>query len=507
LALLAALAIPLLPQAAGRALAHPLGNFTINRFSGIELTGSQLTVHYVVDMAEIPTFNEFALVDSDGDGEVSANEERTYLAQATDGYAQQISATVAGEPLDLATVSSALTVGPGQAGLRTLRVDAVFQAALPVGTTRSDLEYRDGNFEGRPGWQEVIVYAGGGAEVISADVPSTSLSDALRAYPEDALQSPPSQATAIVSFEATPGSGGVSSVTLSAPDSAPRPLAGAAFARLITADRLSAAVVAFSLLAAMGFGAMHALGPGHGKTVVAAYLVGSRGTARHAVFLGATVTLTHTISVFALGGVTLWASQYVVPERLYPWLTLISGLTVVGLGLLLFVTRLRRTSALHWLQTRLGIHHHHHPAGAGHGHNEAEHVHSHLPPGADGSRVTWRSLLALGVSGGLLPCPSALVVLLGAISLHRAGFGMLLIVAFSLGLAGVLTGIGLALVWSRRLAARFGSGGVVDRVPVLGRPLVRRLVTQAVPVASALGVAVAGTILTLGALGDPTLAI
>ena len=558
LAAAAAIALTLLPQGGGTALAHPLGNFTINRYSGLELDGRQVTVHYVVDMAEIPAFSEFDLADRDGDGEATSAEKDAYFAGAAERYREGLELTAGSEVLALKTVSGIVSFPPGQAGLRTLRVDAVYQAALPVGATAVDLRYEDGNFAGRPGWQEIVVVAREGASLLTSDAPSVSVSNELRKYPEDSLALSPAQSSTAVSFKADPSAVTTSSVALEELKSAPRQLAGAGFARLITAERLSAGVVIVSLLAAMGFGALHAIGPGHGKTVVAAYLVGSRGTARHAVFLGATVTLTHTISVYILGGVTLWASQYIVPERLYPWLTLASGLTVVALGALLFISRLRRTAVPHWLQTKLGIEHDHHEHDAGHSHElrperarvgatypaagtaalalagptslsvaapaadarhhhddpagagpatELAHIRSHLPPGADGSRITWRSLLALGVSGGLLPCPTALVVLLGAISLQRAGFGMLLIVAFSLGLAGVLTGIGLALVWSRRLAARFDGQGGRRRLPLADRPWARAAVTLVIPVGSALAVAVVGLVRTAGALSDPLLGV
>jgi len=251
------------------------------------------------------------------------------------------------------------------------------------------------------------------------------------------------------------------------------------------------------------WGAMHAMSPGHGKTIVGAYLAGSRATAQHAVFLGLTTTITHTTGVFALGLVTLFASNYILPEQLYPWLSFLSGLMVVSIGLNLFISRLRSTQL--FKKSPFGhryagkqadddhSHHHHshhdhdHPHGQTHDHDHdhdhdhghthqphgeghthdhkhyhhhhGEHGHSHgnhshLPPGTDGAPVTWRSLLALGISGGLVPCPSALVVLLSAIALGRTGFGLVLVLAFSLGLAGVLTGLGLLLVWGRRLFER-----------------------------------------------------
>src|SRR5205823_2825707 len=187
-------------------------------------------------------------------------------------------------------------------------------------------------------------------------------------------------------------------------------------------------VLLFLLLAAFGWGALHALSPGHGKTMVAAYLVGTRGSARHAVALGATVTITHTIGVFALGLVTLALSQYVLPEQLYPWLTLVSGLLVVIVGASVLRSRIRAARAQH------------------HPHHDHDHYHHH--------DLTWRSLVAMGASAGLIPCPSALVVLLGAIAQHQVALGLILIVAFSLGLAMTLTGLGLAVVYARQLTNR-----------------------------------------------------
>jgi ABC-type nickel/cobalt efflux system permease component RcnA len=204
------------------------------------------------------------------------------------------------------------------------------------------------------------------------------------------------------------------------------------------------------------WGAAHALSPGHGKTIVTAYLVGQRGTPRHAALLGLIVTATHTVGVFALGLVTLLLSRFVVPDHLYPWLNLTSGLLVVTIGASVLSSRLR--------SRRAHAHHHHH-----HHHYE----------------ISRRSLVAVGVSGGLLPCPSALVVLLAAITLHRVAFGLLLIVAFSAGLALSITGIGLVAVLAKR---------AFRRVSFEGR-LVRLL-----PAISALVIVVAGTAMTVRAI-------
>jgi ABC-type nickel/cobalt efflux system permease component RcnA len=271
---------------------------------------------------------------------------------------------------------------------------------------------------------------------------------------------------------------------------------------MLRAGELSVPLVVGALFAVMVWGAGHALTPGHGKTIVAAYLIGSRSTPWHALYLGLTVTLTHTLGVYALGLVALFASQYVLPEQLYPWLGSVSGLIVVGLGGAMLGRRVRL------LLARRGHDHHHgshdhghdhphehdhlhnHGHGYPHGHephhtHDHGHGHAHLPPGADGSPVTWRSLLGLGVSGGLLPCPSALVLLLTAVSINRTALGMTLVVAFSLGLAGVLTTVGLLFVKGSRLVQR------VPRVATWGRLL---------PAASALVIMVIGIWLTAEAM-------
>jgi ABC-type nickel/cobalt efflux system permease component RcnA len=221
-----------------------------------------------------------------------------------------------------------------------------------------------------------------------------------------------------------------------------------------------------SLAVALFWGVAHALSPGHGKTIVSAYLVGKRGTPRDAALLGLIVTVTHTIGVFALGLVTLALSQWIVPDRLYPWLNLTAGLAVVAVGLA--VLRSRFADWQHEREHRAGHHHHGH-----------HHHHEH-----DLSR---RGLLAVGISGGILPCPSALVVLLAAISLHRVAFGLVLIVAFSAGLALSITGIGLIAVLAKRVFARASFDGLLIR---------------ALPAVSALVILVAGVAMTARALPE-----
>jgi ABC-type nickel/cobalt efflux system permease component RcnA len=239
---------------------------------------------------------------------------------------------------------------------------------------------------------------------------------------------------------------------------------------VFSSGRLGPGVLALALSASLLWGAAHALTPGHGKAVVAAYLIGTRGTARHAALLGLTVTLTHTAGVFALALVTLSLSRYVLPEQLYPWLSVGSGLLVIAIGLTMLYGRTVRSRG---------------PAAVAKDHTHGGTSHSHALP--NGSGVTMRGLLALGVSGGLVPCPSALVLLLGAISVGRLELGILLVLAFSVGLAAVLTGMGLLVVYARWLLRRFS---FELRVP------------RFLPAASALLISIAGLALLVDSLGQ-----
>lgn len=220
------------------------------------------------------------------------------------------------------------------------------------------------------------------------------------------------------------------------------------------------------ILGAIAWGAMHALSPGHGKTLVGAYLVGSRATPQQAIFLGLTTTVTHTIGIFALGGLTLFASRYLLPNQLYPWMNLISGLLVIGIGCHLLWQRSQgRHHHAHHDHA-----HHHQPHSHPHSHSHyPNHSHSHHPhPPSHPHSTPWSNLLALGISGGLIPCPAALVLLLSSIALGQIALGLLLVLAFSLGLAGVLIGLGLLMVYAKPLFRRFPAPkGAIKLLPIL----------------------------------------
>jgi nickel/cobalt transporter (NicO) family protein len=425
--------------AAQPAVAHPLGNFTINQLAQVRIDDGEARIHYVLDQAEIPTFQQLQRYDADGSGAIdAAGEERqvrdTLVAEVSSGLAL----TSLGRTVPLGTpVDPRLSFPPGQGGLSLTRVEVSYIATLPPNTSR--LQLTNSAFTGHVGWDAIQILSGEGTDVNSS-VPASDPTDELRAYPQSLLSSPPSDREA--SFDVRPGSGRVTAPPgLSGDDpTSDRSLDG--FANALAGGNTHGWLVLFLLAAAFGWGALHALSPGHGKTVVAGYLVGARGTPRHAAILGLMVTATHTVSVFALGLVILAASQYVLPEQLYPWLGVLSGLLVVGIGLTVMRSRFRRwrTVRAQAVAEQAGP-----DAACGHSHDHHHHV--------DGP-LTMRSLIGLGVSGGIVPCPSALVVLIAAVSQHRVGLGMLLILAFSLGLAATLTAVGLAVVYGGRLIKR-----------------------------------------------------
>ena len=450
--------------AASAALAHPLGNFTTNQLAQVRIDEGQARVHYVLDQAEIPTFQQIQRFDASGNGTIEGAERRPLLASDLAEISSGLELTADGEALRLGAPRDALlSFPPGQGGLLLTRIEVDFTAPLSRDVRRVALV--NGAFPGRIGWHAIQILPGSGTDVTSS-VPATDPTDALRSYPQDLLSSPADDLEA--SFKVRAGSGEVS---------APPGLEGGAstenraldgFANSLAGGDSHGLLILFLLAAAFGWGALHALSPGHGKAMVAGYLVGSRGTPRHALILGLTVTATHTASVFALGLVTLAASEYILPEDLYPWLGVASGLMVVAIGFTVMRSRLRR-----WRDLR--------SHSQGHSHS---HGHSHGQP------LTMRGLIGLGVSGGLVPCPSALVVLIAAISQHRVGLGMVLILAFSLGLAATLTAVGLAVIWAGRALQRLR----LERRVFGGR------VAGALPAVSASVIVLAGTLITLRAI-------
>ena len=412
--LIALLALAVLPAAAS---AHPLGNFSVNHIAQVSVSKDRVDVRYVLDQAEIPTFQERGVPDAE------------VLARKQAEVRKRLVLTVDGAPVRLVAAGQAtISHPPGAGGLRTTRVELPLSAAVKA---PARVAVRDGTFPGRVGWHAVVPRPGAGTAVRS-DVPASDPTGGLRRYPQDVLSSPADVRMATLSV--APGAG-----TLQAPDGR-RVSAGGGetrddvLSRAFSSAASGEGVLLLLLLTAFAWGALHALSPGHGKAMVAAYLVGARGTARHAVALG--------------------QSEYVLPEDLYPWLNLVSGLLVLVVGAYVLRKNLRRRRHHH--------HHHHHP-----------------------DQLSWRGIVAMGAAAGLIPCPSALVVLLGAVAQGEIALGMLMIVAFSVGLAATLTVLGLAVVSAGRAITRLN-------IPA-------RFVT-AIPALSALLIVGVGLVLTLQAV-------
>jgi high-affinity nickel-transport protein len=430
----------------------------------------------------------------------------------------------------------------------------VFRAAF-ASPGEHRLAYSDSNYPGHAGWKEIVLV---GPATLLADpsAPATDRSSELSNYPTDMLNTPPQvlSATATLILPAPVVASSATRVTEPAPAAVAKPLKAApfraplaaplpvgtsarmapakpaaatvpapirlapnrqttprdAFTQLVTATNLSPWFLFTAALIAFGLGALHALEPGHGKTIVAAYLVGSRGTAAHAALLGLIVTASHTIGVFALGGVTLYLARYILPEQLYPWLGVLSGLTIAVLGGYLLLRR----------ATGLAVDHAHAP-GDDHSHwfawktapdagitllGESTEVADDAPEPAAAAALAARGtdqpvslaqLFILGVTGGIIPCPAALVVLLSAFSLHRVGFGFFLIVAFSIGLAAVLISFGMLMVYARRFMT-----GLLPSLSNDG-PLTRRWL----PIASSVFITVLGAAIAVRALGTTGLSL
>jgi nickel/cobalt transporter (NicO) family protein len=412
------------------ALAHPLGNFTINTAAGLVVGVEEVVVDYAVDMAEIPTLQEEGRLDPDGDGTMSARELEAYRAKGCEGLRTGLRLRVDGAAAPLSVRSTELSLPVGQAGLSTLRLRCRFEAAIDPAA--HDLTFEDRNYADRLGWREVAA-VGDGATIVRSDVPSESASDRLRSYPTDVAPSHVQSASLTfrpggAPLPAQPGSG------------AAPPASGGLLAGFAARSDLSPGLIALMFVVAIGVGAIHSLGPGHGKSLIGAYLIGAGGTLRQAAAVGAAVSVMHTASVLGLGLLVLSAERIFAPERVYPWLGLASGLVALGLGAALLLSR------IHALSER------------------RRHEHDHPHPSEPLSR---RSLVALAFAGGILPSPSALVVLLGSVSIGRTALGLALIAAFSVGLAASLVAVGALAIRARHVATGRLPVGLMRLAPVV----------------------------------------
>jgi nickel/cobalt transporter (NicO) family protein len=460
--------------------AHPLGNFTINHYAAIRVSEEAVAVDLVIDMAEIPSLDAIRALDTSGNGLAEPAEIEAARRLACERLTGQLALTVGGRVASLQLTAAGMHAAPGAGGLLTLRT--VCELTAPLATpiqAQTSLTFADASYAERIGWREIVVIGDGVTVAVAAA--QADVSRRLTSYPSDLLRQPLNERSIDVALRP----GGTPAGQWIAPDawpldassggapegsaSVPGGVAGE-LASIVDFRHLSPPLALLGLLIAGVVGAGHAVSPGHGKTVMAAYLVGSRGGTRHALLLGGAVTVSHTLGVLLLAAVVVLAGELLPPERLYPVLTVLSGATVVLIGVALLIGCVRRARA-HRAD-------HHGPPTQ---HRHGGRVHSHEPD----APVAWRGLAALGIAGGLVPSTSALILLLGAVGAGQPAYGLALSVAFGIGMATVLTGIGLAMVHGRALVGRLGLGG--RRV---------RWATAALPWVTAMVVVVGGLLLT-----------
>lgn len=415
------------------ASAHPLGNFTVNLYSGVRLSAEHVTIDYVLEMAEIPTQEQKPGMDLDADGEISPEERQGWADRAAAQLLTNLHMVANGLPIELTLIEASLQFREGQAGLDLLYMNAMYQGELPAS---GRVDYRDDNYKGRPGWREITVTADASSPLLTSSVPEESVSDALRSYPPGQVDDALDVKEAAFSFQS---SGAPVEETTPDPDpggpgSSGSPAgSGSGLTGLLasTADQALVPILAL----AFGFGFLHALGPGHGKIVIAASGISRSIRLRHALSIGGVVAAMHAVSVVALGLIALSASRLVSSEETFAILQIVSAVVILAIGATLLVVRLR--------QRREGR------DGGAHGH-----VHDRDPAAPRTPGLDRASLVAIAVSGGLVPSPTAVVVMLGAISAGRIPVGIALVVAFSIGLATALVAVGVLSVYARTLTDR-----------------------------------------------------
>ena len=432
------------------AAAHPLGNFTVNHFNGLTLHPDRIDLRAVVDLAEIPTVQESPAVDRDGDGTVSPAEGTAYADRQCARFATATTITVDGAPLKWRPSRHGLALPTGEAGLATMRLSCAFTTAATLDRPAT-IEFRDAFRTDRIGWHEIVV-TGDGVRTVGASPPATSVSDELRAYPENLLADPLDVRAA--TFRTEPGIADATATAGADRDETLLTAATSWFTDLAGSRELTPLVGVLAVVLSLVLGASHAALPGHGKTVIAAYLAGKNGSVRDAVTVGATVTVTHTAGVLVLG-LLISGSSAIAGENVLGWLGVVSGLLVTAIGAVLLRSALRARTVTREPVRELA----HAGVGAGHGH---AHGHGH---GHGHSHGYGRSgLIGMGVAGGLVPSPSALVVLLGAIALGRTWFGVLLVLGYGVGMAATLTLVGVLLVRFRDRIDRLPLGGLRNRL-------------------------------------------
>ena len=456
-------------------LAHPLGNFTINHYAGIAIAPDAIRLDVVIDMAEIPAFQERQKIDLDGDGDVTDTESAAAAGPACETQRGQLRLAVDGVTAPLSSTAASIAFPAGLGGLSTMRIECAFTAPLITAGDRSIVTFEDVSYPERIGWREIVA-TGMGVTIDSGGLATTSPSLRLTRYPEDLLGEPLDMRTATIAVapaEPLPGATAAPAVDDPVPAGNPGSVPGGVAVELPTIFSvvdLTPLIIVLSLVTAFAFGAGHALTPGHGKTLLAAYLVGTRGTPLHAVGLGLSVAISHTLGILVLAALIVGAQGLLPPDVVARTAPVVSAVTIVAIGVWMVFREVRRRRAATRVASpgrghdHSATHDHEHPEEHAHGGIR----HSHLPPAS--APIGWRGLFALGLAGGLIPSTSALFILLGSIVAGRPAFGFVLVVVFGLGMAAVMAGVGLAMVVARdrleRLPSSSGFGWVARHAPL-----------------------------------------
>ena len=339
--------------------AHPMGNFSVNHYARFDLHSQNIELTYVLDLAEIPTFELLSGWNVDARDQTELTKRAAMEAQV---WLAHLKLRSGGKPAVPAVESVSAQSQDGAGGLPVFRVAITARLAAEPG----EIEYEDRNYTSPPGWKEIVVVPHTGIRLIGSKDRAVDRSHALTAYPADAIAAPPQETKARFRWSggASPAGPPRLAAVRAAPPAqplsrSPRPepagtvVRGDYLSRMLGGRQITFAMALAGLCVAFALGALHALSPGHGKTIVAAYLVGSRGTMKHALLLGATVTATHTSTVFALGLGVLFFEQYIVPEKIIPVLGAVSGLSIVAIGAVLLYRRAKalRTSTTTRMRT------------------------------------------------------------------------------------------------------------------------------------------------------------
>jgi len=461
--------------------AHLGGTGSVDQVARITREGNKLVIVFELDMAEFPSQELRKKFDRMRDLRIDANEEKRGLRTLSREVQRGLVLALNGHPLRMKLKGRpVLETVDRTTGAVPLKVRFRFEAVLPDGFNGGTFTFKNNLYADRIGFVRAHLDPGEGFiargdEKVAAEVEKFEQLNAIivdgkvKELPRG--KTPPrikEMVWEVLAGEEPSPQPGEKEAETPAPEEAKAPAAEEATTPVFSDkasrtfweffqdfNQLSTWVIFGFIGLAFVYGMSHALMPGHGKAITAAFLVGNRGTIKDAILLGVTVTCTHTVAVFALGLAAEVATYTIRRDRVIWWLELVSAFLIIGLGLFIFLRHLvalaRGTEAGHGHVHFVGGHHHHH-----HDHDH-EHSHAHDHAHEKGERPGLWQIIYLGITGGMIPCPTGLVIVSVSFQAHLLGFGLFLAAVFSLGMACVLVAIGILTVKGFHVAERYGS--------------------------------------------------